>query len=193
MKIAAAIMASGLSSRMGKDKLTLKLNGKYIFEYTLELANKCDFCDFIVISNNDVIVNYCEERKIKVLKNPNSINGQSESIKLATEYFYNCDAICYFVCDQPFLSKSTVDKLIASYKKDKIFQLRCGDRVGNPVIFGKKFFDELLNLKNDEKGSLVKYNNLVDVDYVECESSYELFDIDTPDDIERASKYDMFG
>ncbi|MDU7033472.1 MAG: cytidylyltransferase, partial [Finegoldia magna] len=41
-------MASGLSKRMKTDKLMLKYNDKFIFEYIIDLVVKSNFYDRIV-------------------------------------------------------------------------------------------------------------------------------------------------
>ena len=53
------------------------------------------------------------------------------------------------------------------------------------MIFSNKFFNQLLSLKKDEKGSIVKNKNLNDVKYVDADFERELMDIDTNDDYER--------
>lgn len=171
----------------------LEYKNKFIFEYAVDLIAECDFCDSIVITNNPYIKDYCSKKKIKTLDNPKSENGQSESIKLAVKYFQKMDAICFFVADQPFLTSSTVKKLIHSFKIGKIYQLKHIDTVGNPVIFDKKFFEQLLSLNNDEKGSVVIRNNKKYVQYIEAEKKSEFFDIDTETDYERITNgQDLF-
>ncbi|WP_311433071.1 NTP transferase domain-containing protein [Finegoldia magna] len=185
LKIGAVIMASGLSKRMKTDKLMLKYNDKFIFEYIIDLVVKSNFYDRIVITNNSTIIEYCKNIGIKAINNPNNEIGQSESIKLGVKYFKEMDGICFLVSDQPFLTEHSIEKLINSFEKDKICQLKFNDKVGNPVIFSNKFFSQLLSLRNDEKGSIVKNNNLNHVKYVDALYQRELMDIDTNDDYER--------
>ncbi|MBS5967418.1 MAG: NTP transferase domain-containing protein [Finegoldia magna] len=185
MKIGAVIMASGLSKRMKTDKLTLKYNDKFVFEYIIDLVAKSNFYDRIVITNNSTIIEYCNKIGIKTINNPNNETGQSESIKLGVNYFKEMDGICFLVSDQPLLTEISIGKLINSFEKDKICQLKFKDKVGNPVIFSNKFFNQLLSLKYDEKGSIVKNKNLNDVKYVDADFERELMDIDTNDDYER--------
>ncbi|MDU6599039.1 NTP transferase domain-containing protein [Finegoldia magna] len=185
LKIGAVIMASGLSKRMKTDKLMLKYNDKFIFEYIIDLVVKSNFYDRIVITNNSTIIEYCRNIGIKAINNPNNKIGQSESIKLGVKYFNEMDGICFFVSDQPFLTDFSIEKLTTSFEKGKISQLRFANRIGNPVIFSNKFFNELSSLKNDEKGSIVKNNNLNHVKYVDALYERELMDIDTIDDYER--------
>lgn len=178
-------MASGLSRRMKTDKLMLKYNDKFIFEYVIDLVCKSNFCDKVVITNNDTIIEYCKKMGIETINNPNNENGQSESIKIGVDYFKDLDGICFLVSDQPFLTVNSIENLIYSFEKDKIYQLKFNDRIGNPVIFSNKFYKELLSLKNDEKGSLVRNKNLDDVKYVNAQFKRELMDIDTVEDYER--------
>ena len=178
-------MASGLSKRMKSDKLMLKYNDKFIFEYIIDLVAKSNFCDRVVITNNSTIRKYCKKIGIKTINNPNNEIGQSETIKLGVKYFKEMDGICFFVSDQPLLTEISIEKLINSFEKNQIYQLKFNDRIGNPVIFSNKFYKELLSLKNDEKGSIVRNNNLDDVRYVSAKFERELIDIDTVEDYGR--------
>lgn len=178
-------MASGLSKRMKTDKLMLKYNDKFVFEYIIDLVVKSNFYDRVVITNNSTIIEYCNKIEIKTINNPKNETGQSESIKLGVKYFNKMDGICFLVSDQPLLTEISIEKLIDSFEKDKICQLKFMDKVGNPVIFSNKFFNQLLSLKYDEKGSIVKNKNLNDVKYVDALYERELMDIDTNDDYER--------
>ena len=67
LKIGAVIMASGLSKRMKTDKLMLKYNDKFIFEYIIDLVVKSNFYDRIVITNNSTIIEYCKKSESKRL------------------------------------------------------------------------------------------------------------------------------
>ena len=67
--------------------------------------------------------------------------------------------------------------------KDKIVIPRSNNRTGNPVIFPYNKKEELLLLKNDEKGKKI-INNSSEIIYLEVDEEL-LFDIDTKKDYER--------
>lgn len=55
----------------------------------------------------------------------------------------------FMVADQPYLSYQTLNKMIDTFNQSSysICSLMFKDRVGNPVIFSKDYFNELYSLK----------------------------------------------
>ncbi|RVU54134.1 nucleotidyltransferase family protein [Anaerosphaera multitolerans] len=189
MKISAVILASGMSSRMGENKLKLKYKGKSIFEYTIDLVGKLDFNDRLVITNDDEILNYGEKQKLRVIKNENFKEGKSESVKLGVRNSSE-DSLGYmfFVCDQPLLSADTVEGLLEVFKEntEKIIYPMYGDRRGAPMIFPKAYRDKLLTLEKDQGGVIfIREDNSLPVN---ISSEVEHIDIDTVEDYERLLK-----
>lgn len=82
MKINAILMASGLSERMGKNKLMLDFKGKKIYEHTLDLLESLDFDKVIVASSYEEILADAKNRGFVSLENDNNAIGKSSSIKL---------------------------------------------------------------------------------------------------------------
>ena len=60
----------------------------------------------------------------------------------------------FMVADQPYLSYQTLNKMIDTFNQSSysICSLMFKDRVGNPVIFSKDYFNELYSLKEDQGG-----------------------------------------
>ena len=85
------------------------------------------------------------------------------------------------VCDQPFISVKTLNLVIDNFVSgDKgIVCVGCGNNKGNPVIFSKKYINELLSLEGDNGGKKVINNNLNDLKIVKIDNEIELVDIDT--------------
>ena len=79
--------------------------------------------------------------------NDNSDLGISSSIKLGINFDKNADGYMFMVCDQPFISIQTLNSVIDNFiKGDKgIVCVGCGNNKGNPVIFSKKYINELLS------------------------------------------------
>ena len=57
----------------------------------------------------------------------------------------------------------------------------------SPCIFPSHYFNELLNLPERKGGGFLIKNILLEVIAVPAQDKYELYDIDTPDDIIRLS------
>ena len=83
------------------------------------------------------------------------------------------------VCDQPYIKTATIERMFLNVAgvSSRIVCAGNGERQGNPVWFGRDYFDELMALKGDVGGKQVvrRYPERV----VICPASLrELMDID---------------
>ena len=186
MSISCIVMASGMSRRMGENKLTLKINGKMVFEYILDEIKKIDFDEVIVVTRFKEIKDYSRQLGYRVIENKDFEKGQSSSIKLGIKNAKKENGYIFFVADQPKLKASTINKVLENYKEDTkeiIIPYFNGEK-GNPIIFSKYYRDELLKLKGDIGGSNIikKYGeNIVKV----AINSNENIDIDNEEDYKK--------
>lgn len=186
--ISAIVMASGFSRRMGENKLLMDFNGKTIIENTFEELDKCDFKEVIVVSQYEEVLKIAKKYQFKFVLNDNAQIGQSESIKLGIRNSGKCDGYMFFVGDQPLINNDDLKELINEFerKKEYIVIPRYDNKTGNPVIFPACLKNNLLSLKNDEKGKKV-INEYDKIKYVNV-SKYTLLDVDTKVDYENLKK-----
>ena len=192
--ISAIIMASGFSRRMGKNKLLMKYNDKFLIEYTLDIISKFDFKEKIIVTQYEKIKEIGESLNFKVVINKQPNNGISESIKLGIKNCDKSEGYMFFVSDQPLLDKNDIEKIIKEFEKDKSFIIipKYKESFGNPVIYPKKYKEQILNLEGDKGGkSIIKSSDKIKYVNV-CENT--LFDIDNINDfnnlIKRETKYE---
>lgn len=190
INITAIVMASGMSRRMMLDKLHLKINDKYIYEYILETIKRYDFFETLVVAKDRDILERAAKLGFLGVKNTKYYLGQSESIKAALRIAKVTDGFMFFVADQPFIELNTIERLCNEFKRDtsKIVQPFYNGTKGNPVIFPYYLKDQLLKLKDDQGGKIVVNNNQDIIKKVDIHTRFENFDIDTMDDYEKAKK-----
>ncbi|CEM61159.1 MAG: selenium cofactor biosynthesis protein YqeC [Treponema phagedenis] len=184
-EISAIILASGFSKRFGDNKLKVNLHGKKLYEYVLDLVSKFDFKDKILITNDEDIRNYGQKRGIVVKENPTAFLGKSESIKSGLTNL-NSKGYMFFVSDQPFISETTVKKLLREFNLNPhvIVHPVYGKKRGGPMIFPNKYKNDLLNLTADEGGvKLIKEDNHK---AVLIKNKREAIDIDDENDYREA-------
>ncbi len=187
MKITAIVMASGMSKRMGVNKLRMKIKNKSIYEYVLDTIKKYNFNEVIVVAKDDDILISAERLGFVGVKNTKYSLGQSESIKAGLEKAKDCDGFMFFVADQPFIRLETIEKLcheFAHYKANIILPYYNGVR-GNPVIFPYDLKEQLISLHNDEGGKVVINNNVDKVMGIDILTKDEFMDIDTIEEYEK--------
>ena len=181
------ILASGFSRRMGQNKLLMKINNKEIIKTVIQEIKKSNIEKIILVARDENVIKIGTEENIAVIKNNNADLGQSESIKLGVKEANIEDDFMFFCGDQPFLDKDSINRLIEESKKHKesIIIPKVKEKHGNPVIFPKKFKDELENLSGDIGGKQIINSNKKIVKYIELDNELFLKDIDTIEEYER--------
>ena len=105
-------------------------------------------------------------------------NGLKEVLQVNPEI----EKCIFTVCDQPFVNHAIFENLIKeSAKTGKgIVASSYAETLGTPVLFDKKYFSELLNLKGQEGAKKIINRFLDDTALVPFEKGN--IDIDTEDD-----------
>ena len=184
-KIGCVIMASGLARRFGSNKLLHDFHGEPVMCRILDTMSRAPLAARIVVTRHPEIVELCEARQIPVLLH--NLPEQSDTVRLGVEHLLQvCPEMsgCMFAAsDQPCLTVESVSRLCEAFQRepDKIWRLRWADTVGNPVLFPKSTFPELLNLPVGKGGGAVVKKHPEWVDTVEVSDPRELVDVDTPD------------
>lgn len=181
LKIGCLIMAAGNAERFGENKLAAKFGGKSLIEHALDAVPVGVFSCVCVVTQYPQIEAMAKMRGFSVLYNEHPDWGISHTIFLGTTAMRECDGILYLVSDQPLLQSESVARIVERWKQspEKIVGAAHGGTRGNPNLFPKRFFDELLQLKEDHGGNTVIRRH--EEDFVPIEvGKNELTDCDTP-------------
>jgi len=91
------------------------------------------------------------------------------------------------VADQPLLRPGTIRSLVDAYADGRpaiVAPLYAGRR-GNPVLFDRRLFPELLAVTGDQGGRSVVERHAAEARWVEVGDPGEIEDVDTPQDLLR--------
>ena len=182
------ILAAGNSSRLGQPKQLLRYKDTTFLEYIIGEASVIKEAAVIVVTgaNHELIEKEIDASKIKIAFNPDWESGMSSSINTglnkALQLFPEIEKCILAVCDQPFVSHSIFENLIAEYHKTKkgIVASSYAETVGTPVLFAKEYFNELLRLKGQEGAKKIINGFLEDTASTPFEKGN--IDIDTEED-----------
>ncbi|MFL0247870.1 nucleotidyltransferase family protein [Candidatus Clostridium stratigraminis] len=181
MFIRGIILGAGKSSRMGYNKLAIKIDDSTILQRVIENAKASKLNELVFITGK-----YDLDTDIKKLHNEEYEKGMSTSIKKGLESF-NGDAVMILLGDMPFVSSGLINKLYDCFNKSNksiIVPINEGMR-GNPVIIGKKYFQDLLINEGDKGARDIINNNPEDVFQLEIQDRGIFIDIDDKSAVER--------
>lgn len=174
MNIRGIILAAGLSSRMGKNKLQLDLKGRTIIDIVINNAKESNLSEVVIVYGK-----YDVSTDIKKLYNPNYEMGMSTSVIEGLKDFQG-NGVMLILGDMPFVDKNLINKLINCFNNTEknIVVPICKGKRGNPVMVGKKYFQNLFENTGDKGAREIINNNSDDVEWVEVNSKGIFIDID---------------
>ena len=199
--VSGILLAAGLSSRMGRQKLLLPFHGKTLLTCTLQHLVHSKVDEIIIVleegSDTDTAVHaYLEqlriERPLKIVKNEHSGKGLSSSMKLAiSSASKKSDGFLFLLGDMPFVYPEFIDAVIDTFSGDPGFNLvPCyAGRSSHPVIFAAKWKNRLLDTDGDTGGRVLLQQYPEANRYLEFETSLPLKDIDTPEEYEQLARF----
>ena len=185
-RIAAVVLAAGLSSRMGTNKLLQEWRGKPLLRWTVEAAIEGDAQPVIVVIGNDASRVEAALKGIDVsfVHNPNYREGLSASLKAGIEAVpESADGALVLLGDMPEVDATLINRMVAAFSPPdgrSICVAIHGNKRGNPVLWARSFFPEIETLSGDEgaKRLFARHEDML------CEveaGSAVLRDIDTPE------------
>ena len=166
---------SSLDNNNDNNSDIVQLNNLYRNNITAKII-----CNIIVITQYDAIAEAVKTKEIQVLYNPHPEDGISSSVKIGLNASLDADAVLFTVSDQPWLTSETICELIHVFLNTSkgIACVSCQGKMGNPCIFDRKYYNELLSLEGDKGGKKVIMKHLDDTQIYEIEAGRELEDID---------------
>lgn len=187
-QIGIVLLAAGEGKRFGGNKLEAVVNGKSMYIHAMELIQKeKEFQISVVVTGNENIASAARDRNMKVIWNEHPKLGISHSIQLGIEALLRVkpelEAILFMVCDQPWMKYDTLHDLIMRFDGG-IMAVSYEGKAGNPVMFSKKYFHELLELSGDVGGRQVMKRHHEEVYYLEVFNKKELEDVDRREQLE---------
>lgn len=155
---AFVVLAAGAGSRFGENKLLAKVDGKPLYQHTLNRMKAFGAYPQVIVTGYEEIMEMAKAQGMEVVENDHPEFGISHSIKLGIEScvknYPQIEGILFSVCDQPNLECATIQRILntASLHKGQIIRVADGEHYGNPVLWDQKFFPELMKLQGDQGG-----------------------------------------
>lgn len=187
-RIAGIILAAGGSVRFGQPKLLLPWKGETIIRHVARNALAAGLEPVVVVAGEQMpeIRRELSGLDVVLALNPNWEEGQSTSVQAGLRALgKDVGGAIFFLGDQPQIPSRLAQTLVEAHAVSLapiIAPLVDGQR-GNPVLFDRDTFDELMLLRGDVGGrSLFSRHPIA---WVPWHDPSVLLDIDTPEDYRR--------
>ncbi len=183
LKHGCIVMASGMGTRFGANKLMAVLEGKPLIQHVAETVRGL-FDELVVVTRSDEVARLCRSLDVAVILH--SEPHRNDTVRLGMEAIAAvCDTVTFMQGDQPLISARSIQELLADADDDpsSIWRVAFEGTPGAPVLFPAWTFDELCALPQSKGGGYVAKAHRERVRTVEVTSSWELFDVDTQEDL----------
>ncbi len=192
-QVAGVILAAGVSSRFPGGKLQTRFQGEVVLRRIVKAALDSCLSRIVVVLGHqapemiDLLGDLRACERLEIVVNADFQKGQSSSIKKGLAALgHGVQAVMFLVADQPLLTGSIIDDLIACFlaKRKNICHTMVQDQRRNPVIFSNALFDELMKLNADQGGRRVIDAHPDDVAVMNFSDPRPFADIDTQADFD---------
>jgi xanthine dehydrogenase accessory factor len=184
-RIAGVVLAAGMSTRMGKNKLTLPLVGKPLVRHAVEAALTAALDPVLVVTGHDAtaIRDTLNGLPVKFVQNNEFADGLSTSLRAGIRALpASCNGAVVLLGDMPDVSSELVARIVAAFDSSRGICVATakGER-GHPVLWGREFFSEIEKLQGDVGARELMARHADFVCEVEAGDDAPLTDIDTPE------------
>ncbi len=186
--VGAIILAAGKAVRMGRIKQLLPWKGKPLLWHVAQAALSEGLEEVIIIigAEGEQIREPLNDLNVRFVENPDWELGQSTSLQVGLRALSpQIGAAIFLLADQPQVSPTLIRSLIEKHATTLapiIAPIVDGKR-GNPVLFDRRVFNELMSIHGDTGGR--ELFSRYPVEWLEWHDARVLLDIDTEEDYQR--------
>jgi molybdenum cofactor cytidylyltransferase len=181
----------------GPNKLLAELAGKKLVRIATEQALASKASEVIVVTGHqaDLVeqaLQGLQAPKLKFVRNPDFAGGLASSVKAGISAVPgDTDGAVICLGDMPLIDSGLIDRLIDGFAADRgnLIVVPVADgRRGNPVLWARRFFKELMALDGDIGARHLIARHAEAVAEVPVEGNGAFLDIDTPQALEAARR-----
>jgi molybdenum cofactor cytidylyltransferase len=190
-RIVAVVLAAGASSRMGQNKMLLRLGPESVVRRVVRQVLEAGFDAVWVVLGRDAELVKAELEGLPVytVENPRYPEGLGTSFQAAVEALpQSVEAAMFALADQVFLTPPMYGSVLEAYRagQPRLVISRFGEVQAPPHLFHRELFPELGQNKSEGGRGVLARHGPEAVVVPMPESA--LFDLDTPDDYREALK-----
>ena len=183
-RIAALVLAAGSSRRMGAvNKLLATVDGRPLVRIAVEAASRSEADPVVLVTGHERERIEAAVAGLDVLRihNPDHARGLSTSLRAGLAGLPDdVDGVVVLLADMPDVTPLVVDRVIGASRPGRVVVPTANGRRGNPVLWPRRFFPDLMAVTGDTGGRALIEANPDSVIEVEIGEAAAL-DLDTPE------------
>jgi molybdenum cofactor cytidylyltransferase len=189
--VAAVVLAAGGSIRMGELKQLLPICGRPMVRLVTEAVCAAGLDQVVVVvgAQAEAVQRALSGLPVEFARNEEWAAGMSTSVRTGLGVLRpEIQAALMVLADQPGLTPELLRTITARYRRTGapiVVPVYRGRR-GNPVLFDRQLFPELMHLGGDVGGRAILEAHAAQAERVTVTDQAILSDIDTPGDYHRA-------
>ncbi|MCB2226571.1 MAG: putative selenium-dependent hydroxylase accessory protein YqeC [Desulfarculaceae bacterium] len=187
--VAGIILASGLSTRFGSDKLTAPLAGRPLAHWAIEAALSSSLGQIVVVTRPELAEGLASAfPAARVVVNQNAVRGQAGSLRLGLAAVEpEASHALFLLADQPLITPALIDSFVAAATTGQELAALAGDeRLMPPTLFSREHFAALMQAHGDQGGRQVLAAHQEEVLALPPNFPLAGMDVDLPRDLGRA-------
>jgi molybdenum cofactor cytidylyltransferase len=194
MNIGIILLAAGSSTRMGQSKQLLTIGHESLLQHAVNAAIESNAHPVIVVlgansyDHSKILGSIEDNAAYEIVVNQRWQTGMGSSLKAGLQYLISkypqTDGALIMVCDQPKVNARHLQTLMSNFEDAKKVVASYYDLTpGVPAIFGRRYFDEIFELDDQEGAKKIIHKNLSSTTLIDFPEGS--VDLDTPDDYAR--------
>jgi molybdenum cofactor cytidylyltransferase len=154
--ISGIVLAAGTSSRLGRAKQLLDLDGKPVLQHVVDALDESFLDEIVVVLGHEAEVIGRALRvpaSARIVVNPHYAAGQSTSLRCGLESLgVEVEAAVIVLGDQPGVTAGMIDRVIEEWKASGAPVVRAyfGSTPGHPVLVGRAAWGSFTSASGDE-------------------------------------------
>ncbi len=182
------VLAAGMSTRFGKNKLLYPIQGKPMVRRVVEEAIKAGLKPVVVLGHDkERVREVLDFLDVELVENPDYREGMSTSVKAGLKAVKDrAKAVMFLPGDVAFIQLEQIRAVYDAYKEGDglIVVPTYRGRGGHPILFDRSLFNEIMGITEEGRGlkSVVQAHR-DDMRRIELGTARILVDIDTERDL----------
>jgi molybdenum cofactor cytidylyltransferase len=190
--VAGVLLASGMSRRFaGGNKLLAEIDGEPMVRRVAAAYLQGGLSPVLVVVGygSDEVSQALADSPVELVHNSAYREGQSRALIAGVQSLpSHTRAAVIGVADQPLLVSSVISGIVELYRSTNapLVVPRYAGQRGNPALFDRSLFSELLQVKGDEGGRFVLRRHADRIAWLDVDLDAVGADVDTLEDLESA-------